>query len=236
MIASVRAALGGLAFLARFHPMTPYRIVDRLGEPTSWIGVLVAIIGYAIPLLIPPTAWTHIAGCVQTLLGTALFFIPDNRAVVTGEAILKAVADALPSAYAQPLGLPASATGGGGAVVTLGAATITSAPAPVPNSQSGFAARSMLGLLFGVGMLGLLAMSLTGCGTQPAGTTSTVQQVQTISSDLACYSQAVANATTAGFTAAGDTKNAAISSAASAASGALCTGLAVGTPLAPAAS
>jgi hypothetical protein len=86
--------------------MTPYRIVDRLSERTSWIVVLIAIIGYAIPLLIPPTAWSHVAGCILTLLGTALLFIPDNRAVVTGEAIIKAVAGVLPSAYAQPLEPP----------------------------------------------------------------------------------------------------------------------------------
>lgn len=219
--------------------MTPYRIVDRLGEPTSWIGVLIAIIGYAIPLLIPPTAWSHVTGCVQTLLGTALFFIPDNRAVVTGEAILKAVAAALPSAYAQPLQLPAStagdATSQGSApagAVTLGPATLTPKLAPVPSSQAGFALRSMLGLVFAIGMLGLLLTFLTACGNQPASTATTLQQVQTISSDLACYSQAVANATSAGFEAAGDTKNASISSAASAATGALCTGLPVGTPLA----
>jgi hypothetical protein len=219
--------------------MTPYRIVDRLGEPTSWIGVLIAIIGYAIPLLIPPTAWSHVAGCVQTLLGTALFFIPDNRAAVTGEAILKAVAAALPSAYAQPLEPAASAAtgapsqgGGAAGAVALGAATLTPKLAPAQNGQAGFALRSMLGLVFGIGMLGLLLTFLTACGNQPASTATTVQQVQTISSDLACYSQAIANATTAGFEAAGDTKNAAISSAASAATGALCTGLPVGTLLA----
>ena len=219
--------------------MTPYRIVDRLSEPTSWIGVLIAIIGYAIPLLVPPTAWSHVAGCVQTLLGTALFFIPDNRAVVTGEAILKAVAAALPSAYAQPLDLGASAmadtvghgSGPAGAVL-LGAATLNPRLAPAPNGQAGFALRSMLGLVFAIGMLCLLLTFLTACGNQPASTATTLQQVQTISSDLACYGQAVANATTAGFEAAGDAKNAAISSAASAATGTLCTGLPVGTALA----
>ena len=103
--------------------MTPYNITDRLKEPSSWIGVLVAIIGYAIPLLIPPSAWSHVAGCVQTLLGTALFFIPDNRAVVTGEAILQAVAGALPQAYAGGLAPPAVAG------VALGDPVLTPKPA-----------------------------------------------------------------------------------------------------------
>lgn len=207
--------------------MTPYRIADRLGEPTSWIGVLVAIIGYAIPLLIPPTAWSHVAGCVQTLLGTALFFLPDNRLIASAEDIAKAVAGILPASYAGPLVLQPSAG-------QFGAATITPLP-PKSDSQAGFAVRPMLGLVCAVGMLGLLVTFLTGCGSQPTTAAPTVQQVQTISSDLACFSQAAANATTAAFEAAGDTKNAAISSVASATTGALCTGLAVGTPLASAA-
>jgi hypothetical protein len=78
------------------------------------------------------------------------------------------------------------------------------------------------------------AMSLTGCG----GNAPTAQQigaalstVQSISSSLACYGQSVANATTAAAQAAGDTNLATASSNASKATGALCTGLAVGTPL-----
>lgn len=105
--------------------MTPYRIVDRLGEPTSWIGVLVALIGYAIPLLIPPTAWSHVAGCVQTLLGTALFFLPDNRMIASAEDIAKAIAGMLPPSYAAPA-QPAPVA------VSLGRPTIATARALGP--------------------------------------------------------------------------------------------------------
>jgi hypothetical protein len=125
--------------------MTPYRIADRLFEPTSWIGVFVCIIGYAIPMLVPPTGWSHIAGCVQTLLGTAAFFLPENRMIVSGEEILKAVGAAVTPSYAAS---PAA--------VTLGDATVRNPPSPVE--------RGTVGALLGLLILGG-ACALSACTT-----------------------------------------------------------------------
>jgi hypothetical protein len=202
--------------------MQSYRLVDRLTEPTSYIGLAIAAMGAAIPAVVPPAAWAHVAGCVHVFLGAAAFFWPENRFVIAGEAIEQAVANALPKAYGAVLAPPVPASAAG-----FGPAKIESAPAPAGAGQGGFALRDALLIVGGVGLLGV-ALSLGGCGSV------TPQQAQTISTDLACYGAAAANAVTQGFVAAGDTKNAAISSAAAAATGALCTGLPPGTPLAPA--
>jgi hypothetical protein len=87
---------------------------------------------------------------------------------------------------------------------------------------------SLAGLLM-IGALGAFSLGLSACSTPP--TPAEIQAVQSISSELACTTQAAANAATASFQASGDTKNAQITSAASAATGSLCTGLAVGTAL-----
>jgi hypothetical protein len=118
------------------------------------------------------------------------------------------------------------APAGTGNSVAFGQATVTDAS---KSGQAGFAVGDMLGVVSVVGLLGL-ALSLAGCNVTP-------QQVQTITSNLACTVQAAANAGTDAFTAAGDSNNAKVTNATSIAAGSLCTGLAVGTPIsAPASS
>jgi hypothetical protein len=94
--------------------MTLYRIADRFSEPSSWIGVGVAAIAAALPALVPPSTWSHAAEFVQTALGTAMFFLPDNRSLAVAQSSFTQLEAALPVAYAvgtQPVAaLPAQQT------------------------------------------------------------------------------------------------------------------------------
>jgi hypothetical protein len=194
--------------------MTPYRLTDRLYEPTSWAGLALNLIGYYISQTVPATTLTHIAEFLQTVLATGMIMFPENRMGVAAETILKVVAAQFPPSGGS-LALAASQ----GPAASFGDATLHP-------KEAGFANPVVLMI---VAAAGLMALATSACSTPP--TPAEIQAVQSISSELACTTQAAANAATAGFEASGDTKNAQITSAASAATGSLCTGLSVGEPL-----
>jgi hypothetical protein len=91
------------------EPVTQYNFADRLREPTSYLGILLAIMGQLVPQLIPVDAWAHGAAALHELIGAALFFMPENRGVATAEAIAEALVRTLPPAYAVALNPPAPA-------------------------------------------------------------------------------------------------------------------------------
>jgi hypothetical protein len=166
--------------------MQPYRFVDRLTEPTSYFGVLIATMGFAIPMLIPPNVWAHAAGCVHALLGAACFFWPENRFVLSVEAIAQAVAGALPNAYGQAL-----AAGGPAAAVAFGTPAwkpmpVTGTPLPA-SSQSGFASLPALAGMIGLaGGLLVAAGLLSGCSQQgvQSGIATVNAGISTVAKDL----------------------------------------------------
>jgi len=80
-----------------------YNVTDRFKEPTSYIGLLLFIAAQIIPAFLPPETWSHIVGTLHSALGTALFFYPENRSLVSAEQVAQALAQMLPPGYAGAL-------------------------------------------------------------------------------------------------------------------------------------
>jgi hypothetical protein len=150
--------------------MTPthYRIADRFSEPSSWIGVGVAALAATLPALVPPSTWSNAAEFLQVALGTALFFLPDNRFVTAAQSAFAELETALPADYALPLQPvpthPVQPAPPAGETANLGQAVIT--PDPAKTGQSGFASvKAMVGMIVLGGGL-LLAGFLSACSPQ----------------------------------------------------------------------
>lgn len=221
--------------------MINYSVLARFGEPSSWIGVLVAGFGVMIPQVLPPDVWTHAAGALLPILGAASFFIPDNRIVAAAATAFTSLEAALPASYrlptaaltpqpavaAQPMAGPASTAAG----VAVDDPTFTTKAAPAGSGQAGFARLSVLGGLAAAGLALLAIGALSACGETPQQVATQVAEVQTITSAAACTIQAAANSAGAAFQAAGDASGAQAASNLSIISGSQCTNKPVGTPL-----
>lgn len=92
--------------------MRSYRLADRLKEKSSAIGLLVAILGAVLPVLVPPedlNAWITAANAA---FGLVLALMPESGAARDAQAVAQAIQDEPRMAEAARLARGETNTGG----------------------------------------------------------------------------------------------------------------------------
>jgi hypothetical protein len=92
------------------NPTTGYNLSDRLKELSSYSGIAVVLLGTVLPQLVTPVTMIAVLTPAAAIIGSLLFFLPENRAVITAEQVMGAVMQMLPAGYRVPVPpLPAQA-------------------------------------------------------------------------------------------------------------------------------
>jgi len=124
--------------------VTNYKLGDRLKELSSYSGILIVLLTTVLPQVVTPDQVIHVMMPVGAVLGALLFFLPENRTVITAEHVFAAIDKTMPAAYRVALPPdPATASPG------------------ITNSVS-LAAVGKAAMV--LGMLAFLAPLLSACG------------------------------------------------------------------------
>ncbi len=180
--------------------MTNYKLLDRLTEPSTYIGLVLAMAGAAVPFLIPPDLWAKILGMGLPIVGTALALIPQTASVTEAEGMvltllrtfdadisptyqlaLTPVLNMLAAKLAAPAPDPAPAT----------VAVIPAAPPPATPSVP---ATGVVASMVGMFMLLVAGFGLAACTVTPSDV-STLETSLTAAENLGLAYAALPNCT-----------------------------------------
>lgn len=134
--------------------MTSYKLGDRFKELSSFGGILIIFLGTVLPQFVPPHVLIVVLTPVAAVIGAMLFFLPENRGVVTADHVFLALLKMLPANYRVPVPDFAPTPEAG----------LAGSPAPVSNKGSIASLGSLAAMLALVLFVPLLLSACTSTG------------------------------------------------------------------------
>lgn len=83
--------------------MTGYKLRDRFQELSSLCGILVILLGTVLPQLVSPHQLIVLLTPFAAIIGALMFFLPENRGVITADHVFLALLKMLPANYRVPV-------------------------------------------------------------------------------------------------------------------------------------